>query len=331
MPTKLTPAGQPGGIVAYYRIAAKKEGKRTKRLTREEVIILGLEIQRRQVSKFAAETSAPIIAEYIEVETPAAKRQRPKLAEAIARARRSQATLVIATLGRLSRNVRFLSTLMDSGVEFACCDNRKVDKSTIHIMAAVAEAEADAISKRTRETLAILKREGVKFGSARPDAWKGKEHLRGWRQGARASAKARTEYAQQAYEFLVPKMRELVAEATAKAEAMSAQAVEAARKVREEWEPRIAEAKARVRKRLPGAEKALRELVGAMREAQRKAREQFSYPIYPKVAERLNEAGHFTTAGMPFNGPTVYRILQRAEGRKPQKRTPKGDQTGVVA
>ncbi len=67
---------------------------------------------------------------------------RPELAKALSHARRSKATLVVAKLDRLARNVAFLSALMDSKVPFVACDNPHANRLTLHILAAVAEAEA---------------------------------------------------------------------------------------------------------------------------------------------------------------------------------------------
>jgi DNA invertase Pin-like site-specific DNA recombinase len=67
--------------------------------------------------------------------------ERPELARALAHALRSKATLVVAKLDRLARNVAFLSALMRSGVDFACCDYPHANKLTIHIMASPGHRE----------------------------------------------------------------------------------------------------------------------------------------------------------------------------------------------
>ncbi|MGU3480295.1 recombinase family protein, partial [Methylobacterium sp. D48H] len=80
------------------------------------------------------------------VEVESGKRNdRPKLAEALRLCRLHKATLIIAKLDRLARNVAFISTLMEAGVEFVAADFPQANRLTIHILAAVAGHEAKAI------------------------------------------------------------------------------------------------------------------------------------------------------------------------------------------
>ncbi|MBN4054942.1 recombinase family protein, partial [Acidimicrobium ferrooxidans] len=73
---------------------------------------------------------------------------------------------VVAKLDRLGRNVAFLSALLRYGVEFVACDNPAANKLTLHILAAVAEAEAEATSARTKAALAAYKARGGKLGAS---------------------------------------------------------------------------------------------------------------------------------------------------------------------
>ena len=125
---------------------------------------LGLEAQQACVADFARYGQHQIIAAYQEVET-GKRADRPELAKAIAHSKRTKATLIIAKLDRLARNVHFLSGLMESRVDFVCCDNPHANRLTLHILAAVAEDEARRISERTKAALAAYKARGGRLGT----------------------------------------------------------------------------------------------------------------------------------------------------------------------
>jgi DNA invertase Pin-like site-specific DNA recombinase len=127
---------------------------------------LGLEAQRASVADYLNGGRWKLVAEVVEVES-GKKSDRPKLAEALRLCRLHGATLVIAKLDRLARNVHFVSSLMESGVEFVAVDFPQANRLTIHILAAVAEHEAKAISERTRAALAAAKARGRVLGGFR--------------------------------------------------------------------------------------------------------------------------------------------------------------------
>ena len=143
-------------FVAYYRVSTKKQGASG----------LGLDAQRKAVAAFLTAPSS-LIAEFTEVES-GKKNNRPELQAALALSRSRKATLVIARLDRLARNVAFIANLMESGVEFVAVDMPHANRFTLHILAAVAEHEREMISKRTKAALAIAKERGVKLGNPRP-------------------------------------------------------------------------------------------------------------------------------------------------------------------
>jgi DNA invertase Pin-like site-specific DNA recombinase len=145
-----------GKFVAYYRVSTQRQGRSG----------LGLEAQHEQVHTYLDGGDWQLVAEFTEVES-GKRSDRPEFAKALAACRLHRATLVIAKLDRLSRNVHFVSSLMESGVEFVAVDFPQANKLTIHIIAAVAEHEAAMISARTKAALAAAKKRGTVLGGFR--------------------------------------------------------------------------------------------------------------------------------------------------------------------
>lgn len=141
-------------LVAYERVSTARQGASG----------LGLEAQRKVIDDFAASRGAAVLARFTEVES-GRKADRPELAKALHLAKVTGATLVIAKLDRLSRNAAFLLALRDSGVRFVAVDMPEANDLTVGIMALVAQAEREAISRRTKEALAVAKARGVKLGN----------------------------------------------------------------------------------------------------------------------------------------------------------------------
>lgn len=146
-------------FVAYYRVSTERQGESG----------LGLEAQREAVSRFlgAGRGSTFLLAEFTEVESGKRHTNRPELLRAIELSRRQKATLVIAKLDRLARNVHFISGLMETGVEFVAADMPQANRLTIHILAAFAEHEREAISQRTKGALQAARKRGTRLGNPR--------------------------------------------------------------------------------------------------------------------------------------------------------------------
>jgi DNA invertase Pin-like site-specific DNA recombinase len=145
-------------IVCYKRVSTSTQS-------------LGLEAQDKMLLDYSQQTGSTILQTYTEVET-GRRSDRPQLLKALAHAKRAKAQLVVAKLDRLARNVAFVSALMESKVNFCCVDNPHATPLTIHILAAVAEAEAAAIRDRTRAALQAAKRRGVLLGASLPQCRK---------------------------------------------------------------------------------------------------------------------------------------------------------------
>src|SRR5215472_14815177 len=128
-----------GRFVAYYRVSTDKQD-------------VECAAQKQAGLAWLNGGNHELIDEFIEVET-GKRSDRGELQKAIALCRKRKATLVIAKLDRLSRNVAFIANLMESKVNFLACDNPHANRLTIHILAAMAEHERDMISARTSSAL----------------------------------------------------------------------------------------------------------------------------------------------------------------------------------
>jgi len=140
--------------VCYYRVSTQRQGDSG----------LGLDAQREAVARYVDGKGA-VVAEFTEVESGKRSVNRPELQKALDLCRTQRATLVIAKLDRLARNVHFISGLLESNVSFIAADQPTRDRFWLHMMAAFAEEEGRRISQRTKEALAAAKRRGVDIGA----------------------------------------------------------------------------------------------------------------------------------------------------------------------
>lgn len=153
-------------VISYLRVSTDKQGKSG----------LGIEAQRQAVARFTAAEGLEPLGEYVEVETGKgadALDRRPQLAAALAQARKAKASVVVAKLDRLSRDVHFISGLMAQRVPFIVAElGADADPFMLHIYAALAEKERALIADRTRAALAQKKSQGVALGNRTnlPDA-----------------------------------------------------------------------------------------------------------------------------------------------------------------
>lgn len=186
--------------VSYLRVSTDKQGIRG----------LGIEAQREAVRRWLVSKGdrmtvgeSMLVAELVEVES-GRRKDRPKLAEALRLCKLYNATLLVAKLDRLSRNLHFISTMMESGVEFRACDFPEANRLMLHLLAAVAEHEARMISERTKNALAQARARGTKLGT------RDHEHIkRHAEKGRLAARKAVQERVGRRAEVLAPKIAEL--------------------------------------------------------------------------------------------------------------------------
>lgn len=140
--------------VAYYRVSTKEQG----------ISGLGLDAQRTSVESFVESGNGTIIAEFTEVES-GKRNDRPQLNDALKLTKKKKATLIIAKLDRLSRNLAFIATLQDSNVKFVCVDFPEADKTYLQVMAIFAQREREMISERTKAGLQAAKARGKVLGN----------------------------------------------------------------------------------------------------------------------------------------------------------------------
>ena len=140
-------------FIAYYRVSTERQGRSG----------LGLEAQSEAVRNYVAQRGGDVLAEFTEVET-GKRSDRPQLGAALDACRRQKATLVIAKLDRLARNMAFVANLMEGRADFVAVDMPNADRFTLHLFAALAEEEGRRISQRTKAALAAAKARGVQLG-----------------------------------------------------------------------------------------------------------------------------------------------------------------------
>jgi DNA invertase Pin-like site-specific DNA recombinase len=169
-----------GNFVAYYRVSTDKQGDRG----------YGLEAQRKAVADYLNGGNWKLVGEFTEIESGKRTDNRPELEMALNAAKRHKATLILAKLDRLSRNVAFIASLMERKVDFVCADMPNATPFMLHVYAAVAEEERRMIAARTKAGLAAAKANGAVLGNAKLAA------------DNRAAARARAEK-------LAPVIREL--------------------------------------------------------------------------------------------------------------------------
>ncbi|HDT1117109.1 TPA: recombinase family protein [Enterobacter roggenkampii] len=146
-----------GKFVTYYRVSTTQQGKSG----------LGIEAQRVAVSGYLNLGAWSVVEQFEEVESGKgsnALEKRPQLRAALAACKKHGATLLIAKLDRLARNVHFISGLLETGIDFVAADMPQANKAMIQMYAVMSEWERDQISARTVAALAAAKERGIILG-----------------------------------------------------------------------------------------------------------------------------------------------------------------------
>ncbi len=137
-------------FVWYYRVSTQSQGSSW----------LGLEAQKSIVNQYVNGWWWTLLREFIEIESWKSN-NRPELEMAFEICKKEKAKLIIAKLDRLSRNLNFITNLMESKLEFIALDLPNADHFSIHILAAVAQKEREQISERTINALKARKARGL--------------------------------------------------------------------------------------------------------------------------------------------------------------------------
>lgn len=177
-------------LVAYYRVHDAVD----------------LKHQSQCVKAYVSDGSREIIKTYRDDDSRK-RSERPALIKALAHAKREAALLLVASLRGLSRDVRFLRLLRDSGVDFMACDLHDFNGSTIHVLTALAEYDAKVASERSKRAAAAYKARGGRLGAARPQGRNLDGNAR--KKGAKRAGMIARERADQAYRELAPTIRTL--------------------------------------------------------------------------------------------------------------------------
>ena len=138
--------------IAYYRVSTTRQGRSG----------LGLEAQQSSVNNYCKLNNYAMLTEVLEVKST--RKHRAGLFQALELCRQSDATLIVARLDRLGRDVEQIAGIVKMKVDIVVADNPHANRFTIHILAAVAEEQRQRISEATRQALEAAKKRGVVLG-----------------------------------------------------------------------------------------------------------------------------------------------------------------------
>ncbi len=148
-------------VVGYLRVSTREQGRKS----------VGLAAQRHEIERFALQEGFEVRSWHQDIQTGGgadALLLRPRLAQALKDAKSGRCPLIVARLDRLSRNVHFVSGLMEHRVHFMVAAlGKDCDEFTLHIYASLAEQERKLISERNKAAAAVMKLAGRKLGITR--------------------------------------------------------------------------------------------------------------------------------------------------------------------
>jgi DNA invertase Pin-like site-specific DNA recombinase len=144
--------------IGYLRVSTREQGRSG----------LGLAAQRNEIETFGAREGFALKAWHQDIQTGAgadALLLRPGLAAALKEAKSARCPLIVSRLDRLSRNVHFISGLMEHRVHFiVAAFGRDCDQFVLHVYASLAEQERKLISQRCKAAAGLRKLRGRHSG-----------------------------------------------------------------------------------------------------------------------------------------------------------------------
>lgn len=130
--------------IGYLRVSTREQGRKG----------VGLAAQRHEIERFASQEGLEVRSWYQNIQTGGgadALMLRPGLARALKEAKSTRCPLLVSKLDRLSRNVHFISGLIEHRVHFMVAAlGKDCDDFTLHIYASLAEQERRLISERNK-------------------------------------------------------------------------------------------------------------------------------------------------------------------------------------
>jgi len=138
----------------YARVSTKKQERHG----------YSLEAQKERIEDYCKFNKLELIGFEAEAES-GTKSDRPKLEEALRMCKLTGATLVVAKIDRLTRDLHFLTGLQNNKIKFVAIDMPEANESMLQIMITFAQMENKLRSQRVKEGMRKAKESGKKFGT----------------------------------------------------------------------------------------------------------------------------------------------------------------------
>lgn len=163
MPSRKRVTTNPNAVVIYLRVSTDEQGKSG----------LGLDAQLDACKRLCEQRQLTIVGVYSEIVSGKVDpRERPVFMQALAEAQSQGASIMVSKQDRFSREVFHVSGYVNnyffgsSTPSLITADSPNASPMEIYLKAMVSEQERQAISLRTKEALAQVKKQGKELGKA---------------------------------------------------------------------------------------------------------------------------------------------------------------------